>query len=131
MSFILLGDSFIFNLLLYYVALLFSLIAFRISYTVISPKKSLKEYYFKVLYLKSLKIFDNDRLDIKYEIIEAFSITNSNYKDAQKEFKFKAFELKTDAIINYKHTLVDVVKGKKEKVFHKFEGIAIRLLITE
>lgn len=98
-------------------------------------KDKLEEDIVEKLYKKDLSIISYVPEKLKYEIIELTSFSASTLEEAKKGLIIKAFRLKADAIINYKHDIVksSYVSGRKGNIStkvnttHKVEGVTIKL----
>lgn len=99
-------------------------------------KDKLEEDIVEKLYKKDLSIISYVPEKLNYEVIELISFSDNTQEEAKKGLIIKAFRLKADGIINYKHDVIksSYVSGKKGNVStkvnttHKVEGVAIRLI---
>lgn len=104
-------------------------------FALFSSKYKLEEDIVEKLYKKDLLIISYVPEKLSYEVIELISFSTSTLEEAKNGLIIKAFRLKADAIINYKHDVIksSYVSGKKGRVStkinitHKVEGVAIRL----
>lgn len=132
------GDS-LFNLILYFIALISGLFSLGYTLAIIFPKSEIEDEFIRKNYSKELTILNYNPDGLNYEVIKMITINSKNYEEAKKELIKKAYKLKADAIFNLTHNVHSISNVRttgfgfnksietKITTTHTLEGVAIKL----